>query len=371
MMTTEMSWDRYSSPRLQQEVSRAMTDSIDLKRQRPVAVWLLVCAGMVFAVLVAGGITRLTHSGLSIVEWRPLVGALPPFTHKAWEALFASYRATPEFQRVNFDMTLDGFKHIFWWEYTHRLMGRLTAIVFLLPLLWFLKSRRISRPLAWRLTAIFLLGALQGALGWYMVASGLVADPRVSQFRLTAHLGVALTLNGAILWTAMGLLSPTAGAGRRVPKFAVAVVATVLLMALTGGIVAGIRAGVAYNTFPLMNGQLVPLGILLMEPWYENFFYNVATVQFVHRTLAWLLIVLIPSYWAWLRFGAKIEQARTESGLLVAVLAVQVGLGITTLLTRVALPFAVAHQAGAVMLFAAALWTAHACKAAVRLSIRG
>jgi heme a synthase len=348
-----------------------MTDSIDLKRQRPVAVWLLVCAGMVFAVLVVGGITRLTHSGLSIVEWRPLVGALPPFTHKAWEALFASYRATPEFQRVNSDMTLDGFKHIFWWEYAHRLMGRLTAIVFLLPLLWFLKSRRISRPLAWRLTAIFLIGALQGALGWYMVTSGLVADPRVSQFRLTAHLGVALTLIGAILWTAMGLLSPTAGAGRRVPKFALAVVAIVFLMALTGGIVAGIRAGLAYNTFPLMNGQLVPLGILLMEPWYENFFYNVATVQFAHRTLAWLLIVLIPAYWVWLRFGAKIEQARTESGLLVAALAVQVGLGITTLLTRVALPFAAAHQAGAVMLFAAALWTAHACKTAVRLPIRG
>ena len=353
------------------EVSRAMIDSIDLKRQRPVAVWLLVCAGMVFAVLVVGGITRLTHSGLSIVEWRPLVGAFPPFTRQAWEVLFTSYQATPEFKRVNFDMTLDGFKYIFWWEYAHRLLGRLTGIVFLLPLLWFLKSRRISRPLAWRLTAIFLLGALQGALGWYMVASGLVDDPRVSQFRLTAHLGVALTLIGAMLWTAMGLLSPTAGARGRVPRFAVAVVTTVFLMALSGGIVAGIRAGLAYNTFPLMNGQLVPKGVLQMEPWYENYFYNIATVQFVHRTLAWLLIVLIPTYWVWLRFGTKIEQARTASNLLVAALAVQVGLGITTLLTRVALPLAAAHQAGAVMLFAAALWTAHTCKTAVRLPIRG
>ncbi|MHB8354136.1 MAG: COX15/CtaA family protein, partial [Burkholderiales bacterium] len=142
-----------------------MTDAIEPDLQRPVAIWLLICASLVFAVLAVGGITRLTHSGLSIVEWRPLIGALPPFTNDAWEALFASYRATPEFKFVNFDMTLQGFKSIFWWEYAHRLLGRLTGVVFLMPLLWFIKSGRVSGPLAWRLTAIFLLGVLQGALG--------------------------------------------------------------------------------------------------------------------------------------------------------------------------------------------------------------
>ncbi len=324
---------------------------------RGVAIWLFLCAALVYAVLVVGGITRLTHSGLSIVEWKPLVGALPPLSDEAWARLFQQYRATPEFQVVNFDLTLAGFKQIFWWEYAHRLMGRLVGLVFLLPLLWFIRSRAISGALAWRLAAIFAFGALQGALGWYMVASGLVDNPRVSPFRLTAHLGLALLIIGAILWTAWGLWSPPFER-RPVPAFAKAAVAVVFVMAMTGGLVAGTRAGFAYNTFPLMGGAIVPPDLMRISPWYLNFFYNLTTVQFVHRAIAWTLIALVPALWWWIRRTVPAPQARLQSNLLMVALALQVTLGIVTLLSVVALPLAAAHQAGAVLLYAASLWTA-------------
>jgi cytochrome c oxidase assembly protein subunit 15 len=332
---------------------------------RAVAVWLFVCAGLVYAVLVVGGITRLTHSGLSIVEWQPLVGALPPLSDSTWARLFGQYRATPEFQLVNFDLTLEGFKRIFWWEYAHRLMGRLAGLVFLLPLLWFIRSRMISRSLAWRLAAIFALGASQGALGWYMVASGLVDNPRVSPFRLTAHLGLALLIIGAILWNAWGLWSAPVER-RRVPRLASATVAMVFLMAITGGLVAGTRAGFAYNTFPLMGGSIVPPDLLRISPWYLNFFYNLTTVQFVHRTIAWILMVLVPVLWVRIRRSVPAPQARLESNLMLVALAVQVTLGVATLLSVVALPLAAAHQAGAVLVYASSLWTAYALGTAVQ-----
>jgi len=326
---------------------------------RAVAIWLFVCAGLVYSILVVGGITRLTHSGLSIVEWKPLVGALPPLSDQSWATLFDKYRATPEFRLVNFDLTLEGFKRIFWWEYAHRLMGRLIGVAFLLPLLWFMRSRMISRPLAWRLAAIFALGGLQGALGWYMVASGLVDNPRVSQFRLTAHLALAMLIIGAMLWTAWDV-HLGAAARRRVPAFAGATAALVFLMAMTGAMVAGTRAGFAYNTFPLMGGTLVPPDLMLMDPWYLNFFHNLAMVQFVHRSIAWTLIALVPALWWWIRRSVPAPQARLQSTLLLAALALQVALGIATLLSVVSLPLAAAHQAGAVLVYASALWTAHA-----------
>src|SRR5512147_1975779 len=223
--------------------------------RRAIAAWLLLCAAMVCAIVVVGGVTRLTRSGLSIVEWQPLIGALPPLSEAHWQELFAKYRETPEFKLVNFAMDLDGFKRIFWWEYVHRLLGRLAGLVYLLPFLWFLAKRRIERPLAWKLWGVFALGALQGGLGWFMVKSGLVDDPKVSHIRLTAHLGVALAIVSAQLWIALDLLRP--GAGRR-NRLAVAIAALVFLMALSGAMVAGLRAGYAYNTFPLMNGHLIP-----------------------------------------------------------------------------------------------------------------
>src|SRR5215467_9814430 len=174
----------------------------------PVAIWLLVCCALVFAMVVVGGITRLTHSGLSIVEWQPIVGAVPPLDDDAWREAFRKYQDTPQFRQVNPHMDLDGFKRIFWWEYVHRLLGRAIGVVFLLPLLWFIARRRIPPGLAPKLFGIFLLGAAQGALGWYMVQSGLIDDPRVSHFRLTAHLGLAFVIFGAMFWTALSLLDP-------------------------------------------------------------------------------------------------------------------------------------------------------------------
>jgi cytochrome c oxidase assembly protein subunit 15 len=310
---------------------------------------------------VVGGVTRLTRSGLSIVEWQPLVGAIPPLSHADWESLFAKYRETPEFRLVNFGMDLEGFKRIFWWEYAHRLLGRVLGIVFLFPFLWFLLRGRLERSLAWQLGGVFLLGALQGALGWYMVRSGLVDDPRVSHFRLTAHLGVALAIFSAELWIALGLLrlriAPAAPAGPA--RLATAIAATVFVMALTGGMVAGLRAGLAYNTFPLMNGHVVPPEILMLDPWWKNFLYNMATVQFVHRSIAWLLALLVLILWFRASASPLAPRQRIACHWLLAALALQIALGVATLLLVVPVPLAAAHQAGAVAVLAAALWTAH------------
>jgi cytochrome c oxidase assembly protein subunit 15 len=336
--------------------------------RRAVAAWLLVCAALVGAMVVVGGVTRLTRSGLSIAEWQPLVGALPPLSAADWEALFAKYRETPEFRQVNFDMDLAGFKRIFWWEYAHRLLGRVTGLAFLLPYLWFLAKRKLPGRLAWQLAGVFALGALQGALGWYMVQSGLVDEPRVSHFRLTAHLGLALAILAAQLWLALGLLRarshPPAPDG--LARFALALAALVFLMALSGGFVAGLRAGSAYNTFPLMNGHLVPPEVLMLEPWWRNFLWNMATVQLVHRALGWLLIVLVPVFWLTARAAALAPRARLACHLLLAALALQVSLGIATLLLAVPVPLAAAHQAGAVLLFSSALWIAHELRAGPR-----
>lgn len=333
--------------------------------RRAVAAWLFLCAALVFAMVVVGGVTRLTHSGLSIVEWQPLVGALPPLSDAAWQELFAKYRETPEFRLVNFDMDLDGFKRIFWWEYLHRLLGRVIGLVYFVPFAWFLLRRRIDAHLAWQLAGIFVLGALQGAMGWYMVMSGLVEDPRVSHFRLTAHLGLALAIFAAELWVALALLGATRGRSARPTPLATAalvLVAVVFLMALTGGFVAGLRAGKAYNTFPLMNGHLVPPEILMLEPWWRNFLYNMATVQFVHRGIAWLLIFAVPWFW-WRAMRADLPAgARLSCHALLVATGAQVALGIATLLAAVPVTLGAAHQGGAVVVLACALWAASALR---------
>jgi heme a synthase len=314
--------------------------------RRAVAAWLFLCAALVFAMVVVGGATRLTRSGLSIVEWQPLIGAIPPLSEADWQALFAKYRETPEFRLVNFDMTLEGFKGIFWWEYSHRLLGRVIGIVFLVPFLWFLLKGRLEPRLAWQLGGIFLLGALQGVVGWLMVKSGLVDDPKVSPLRLTAHLGLALAIFMAELWLALALLSRPARGG-----LAAVLPFLVLLMALSGAMVAGLRAGAAYNTFPLMNGHLVPPETFMLEPWWRNFLYNMAGVQLVHRSFFWVLALLVPlAWWRWRRVPA--------ANALLAAFVLQAGLGIATLLNGVPLALGIAHQAGAVLLLGAAVWTA-------------
>jgi len=316
-----------------------------------VAVWLLICAAFTFATVVVGGITRLTHSGLSITEWQPLVGAIPPLSQSDWETLFARYRESPQFRQVFPGMDLAGFKGIFWWEYVHRLLGRVIGLVFLLPFLYFYFKNKLSKPLAWKLAALFVLGALQGAMGWYMVQSGLVDDPRVSHFRLTAHLGLALVIFAVELWLALELLSPSA---RKQGVLQFVVLGFIFLMALSGGMVAGLRAGHAYNTFPLMNGHLIPPEAFMLDPWWSNFLWNVATVQFVHRAFFWLLAILVPLLW----FKSRNTNAKIAAHHLLAMFLLQASLGIATLVLAVPVPLAALHQAGAVLLLACALWTA-------------
>ncbi len=337
---------------------------------RAVAIWLLVCCAMVFATLIIGGVTRLTHSGLSIVEWQPLIGALPPLTEAHWQELFAKYQLTPEFRLRNHDMTLAGFEFIFWWEWAHRLSGRLIGLVFFVPYVWFLVCGQLRGRLAWKVLGFFVLGGLQGAMGWYMVQSGLVDNPRVSQYRLAAHLGLAFLIFGLMLWTALGLLQPRQARSdvhsHAVTSFTqhlgAALAMLIFIMVLSGALVAGIHAGLAYNTFPLMNGHFLPPESFMLEPLWLNFFSNMATVQFNHRLIAWLLLGLVP--WLVWRVRRESPSARTAATLLLVWLGVQVGLGISTLLLRVPVPLAAAHQAGAMSLFGLVLWVNHAIRRA-------
>ena len=348
-------------------MSRAIIASMATLAHRSVAAWLLACCALVFAIVVVGGVTRLTHSGLSITEWQPIVGTLPPMSDADWNDAFAKYQLTPEYQQVNKGMALSEFQRIFWWEYCHRLLGRLVGLVFLVTFLWFLARRKIPPGYGARLAVIFALGAAQGALGWFMVKSGLVDDPRVSQFRLTAHLGLAFLIFAAMFWTALSLLAPSRGSGRGagapVRRWTAGVALLVFLQVLSGGMVAGIHAGLAYNTFPLMNGALVPAEILLLDPVWKNLFYNMATVQFDHRLLAWILAIAVPlTWWKVVRDPEALRAARVGAQLLLAMFAVQVTLGILTLVHVVPLPLAALHQAGALLLFAAALNLAHAAR---------
>ncbi len=336
---------------------------MDALARKQVVTWLFVCCAMVFGTLVVGGVTRLTHSGLSIVEWQPLVGTLPPLNAEQWQEVFGKYQQTPEYQQVNRGMGLSEFKTIFWWEYVHRLLGRGIGLVFLLPFAYFLARGRLERGLAPKLAGIFLLGGLQGAMGWYMVKSGLVDDPRVSQYRLTAHLGLAFVIFWAMFWTALGLLEQRVAAAeprlRSLQRFAAGVAGLVFVMVLSGGLVAGIRAGLSYNTFPLMNGHVVPPEILLLEPWWLNFFSNMATVQFDHRLIAWLLAFLVPWLWWRCRVLGTGGRAQLACTFALAVLGVQIALGIATLLHKVPVPLAAAHQAGSMVLFGVLLWVNH------------
>ena len=338
--------------------------------QKPIAIWLLVCCALVFAMVVVGGVTRLTHSGLSIVEWQPIVGTIPPLSQSDWDELFEKYHQTPQYQKVNVGMSLEEFKGIFWWEYFHRLLGRVIGLAFFFPFLYFIARKAIDRPLGLKLAGIFLLGGLQGGMGWYMVKSGLVDNPHVSQYRLTAHLGLAFVIYAAMFWVALGLFYP-AGATGRPFKQQVARFAPVFDRAdhadirhgLIGRFCGGYPGGLAYNTFPLMNGHIIPPEIFMLEPWYRNFFDNMATVQFDHRLIAWILAILIPIFWFKSRNLPLSGSARLACTLLLVMLAVQISLGISTLLLVVPLPLAAAHQAGAVLLFTAALWVNHQLRA--------
>jgi cytochrome c oxidase assembly protein subunit 15 len=326
---------------------------------RAIAVWLLVCCAMIFAMVLIGGITRLTESGLSITQWKPIEGVLPPLSAAEWQSEFERYQQIPEYQEINRGMTLAEFKGIYWWEYVHRLWGRLIGAVFAVPLAVFLIRGQVRRSLLPHLIAMFVLGGLQGALGWYMVQSGLSERTDVSQYRLAAHFLAALAIYSYIFWVALTLLRPPSRAAAAAPLRAhLFLIAALLLLTLTfGAFVAGLNGGLVYNSFPLMGGQLVP-GEAFDSA--ASLFEDPVTAQFVHR---WLAVAVVAATAAlWLRRGSAAAGARRPIDLFAIMALLQAGLGVATLLLVVPVPLAAAHQAGAVVLWTLALWSLHAAR---------
>jgi cytochrome c oxidase assembly protein subunit 15 len=335
----------------------AFPQQLDDISRRQIAVWLTICCGMIFAMVILGGVTRLTDSGLSMVEWDPIFGAVPPLSQDDWETVFAKYRESPEYQKINMGMDLAGFKSIYWFEYSHRVLGRSIGTVFLLPFLYFLWRRKLSPPLIPKLALAFILGGLQGLLGWYMVKSGLVDKPDVSQYRLTAHLGLALVIYAYLLWILFSLvLERAVHAAPATSRLGAGLVLTLIALTISsGGFVAGLKAGHAYNTFPMMGGQWLPPAGWMLEPGWRNLFENIATVQFAHRVLATTTFVAILAFWSSLLRHTLPATTRTAAHLLMLMAVIQVGLGISTLLLLVPVPLAATHQAGALLLLTFAL----------------
>ena len=310
--------------------------------------WLAMCCALVFAMVLLGGAVRLTGSGLSMVEWQPIMGAIPPLEHAAWQRAFEKYQQFPEFRLVNPGMTLSGFQFIFWMEYAHRLLGRIIGIMFALPFLFFLWQGKLPRATAIKLAWLFAVGGAQGLLGWYMVKSGLGDAAHVSSYRLAAHLFIAVLIYAYLI----RLLAQLCARNQppRARKFGMLVVAVILLMIISGGFMAGSHAGFIYNTFPTMGGYWLPPQVGAMTPMWKNWFENPVMIQFTHRTLALLVLLITTSYAA----SLLREKNRIGLALLVAVFT-QVVLGIATLLAGVPLVLGLAHQAGALILLGLAV----------------
>ncbi len=339
-----------------------MTEAGLMRARRAIAVWLLAVCGLIAVMVVVGGLTRLTGSGLSITEWKPIHGALPPLSQAEWSEEFEAYRRIPQYQQLNAGMTLDEFKAIFWWEWSHRNLGRLIGFAFLLPFLVFLFRGQVERGLIPRLIVLFVLGGLQGLLGWYMVVSGLTERVDVSQYRLVAHLGLALVIYGAMLWTALPLWRGewhAAATPHLLYRWSLIVTALIFVQILLGGFVAGLDAGLTYNTWPLMDGQFVPEGAYATSPVWLAPFEDVTTVQFNHRMMGYAVFAsVIALFVAGMRQGLK----SPTGALLVAAVVVQVLLGIWTLIADMPLWLAALHQFGAVVLLTASLIHADALR---------
>lgn len=328
--------------------------------------WLLALSGMVLVQVLLGAVTRLTDSGLSIMEWRPILGAIPPLSDAEWERVFAIYRGIAEYKVVNAGMTLEGFKAIFWWEYLHRLWGRVIGIAFLLPFLWFWARGQLRGGRARRLMAIFFLGGLQGLMGWIMVMSGFADRTDVSQYRLVAHLMLALLIYGMLLWQALDLLLPegiAAGALRdTLQRHGRVMMALIVLEIALGGFVAGLDAGLIYNNFPMMGEHWIAPDLFFQSPWWINFTENPATVQFLHRLTAGFVAVSLITFVVRARRSDLPAELKRRCYYLPFGLLLQAMLGIATLLLVVPLPLAVAHQAGAFLLFSLGLFALHGLK---------
>ena len=340
-----------------------MTDSTDLPlANRRVATWLLICCALVFAMVVLGGVTRLTGSGLSMADWRPVTGILPPLSESDWARTFELYQQTPEFQKINSHMQVDDFKSIFWLEFLHRLLGRTIGLVFFLPFVVFVYKGYIEKREWPKYALMFVLGGLQGVLGWYMVKSGLIDNPHVSQYRLTAHLFAAFLIYSTMFWVALSRLYPPDKERHSWYGKTAALTGMISLTILSGGFVAGLKAGKIYNTFPLMGDKWLPPGLTALEPFWRNLFENMATVQFDHRILAITTFVLTVAFWYFARKSDLSQRSKRAVNALLHTAVLQVLLGITTLLLAVPVFLGASHQGVAMLLFTVALYVLHSLR---------
>jgi cytochrome c oxidase assembly protein subunit 15 len=334
-------------------------------RTQAVAIWLFIVALLIAAMVTVGGLTRLTGSGLSITEWHPVTGVMPPLGDSAWQSEFAKYQRIPQFRLENPHMDVAAFKTIYWWEWSHRLLGRLLGFAFLLPFLYFAATGAIARVDYPRMIGLFALGGLQGFVGWWMVQSGLETRVSVSQYRLAIHLGVALILLGAIVWTALDYwrVSPPRPRAQALGKWAIVFVVLVYLQMLLGALVAGLHAGLIYNTWPSMDGRVFPEHPFFHQPWWVNFGESAGLAQFDHRIGAYIIAFSALALWIASR---RINVARTSANAVLAVTGFQIVLGILTLVNQAPVALAALHQATAVALFASAVWHAQSLSARVR-----
>ena len=316
------------------------------KSNRAVALWLALVCATIFSMIVVGGVTRLTESGLSMVDWHPIMGVIPPLNEAEWQKTFDKYKAFPQYRKVNSQMDLEGFKSIFYWEYGHRLLGRMIGVIFFVPLVVFWWLGKIEPRMKPRLVVALLLGGSQGLLGWYMVKSGLINMPRVSHYRLAAHLMLALFIFSYLFWLILDLLrTPRQHVPPYLRKIAYLLTGIVVIQIMYGAFTAGMRAGYGYNTWPKMYDKWIADAVFSIHPWWINLVDSAATVQFIHRWLAALFLVLAAV--AWLlsrRFGGRVKWATTA---VFGAVLIQFTLGVLTLVNTIPIGLASMHQAWA------------------------
>lgn len=337
-----------------------MTNSFS--QNRPIIIWLFIGCLLIATMVVVGGITRLTGSGLSIVEWDVIMGALPPLNDAQWELMFEKYKQTPQYIHENFDFSTEEFKSIFWWEYIHRLLGRIIGVVFLIPFLYFYFTKKINKELLPKLLILFVMGGFQGFLGWFMVKSGLSKDPMVSHYRLAAHLTTAFLTFGYTFWVALSIIYPAKTennvATLKMKKYINAFLILLLIQIVYGAFVAGLRAGKICNTFPLMCDSLVP-DIFSNGSILHTIFESHMGVQFIHRTLAYFVLAFALFIWWQAKKQAFSLQIKKATNILLAIVLLQFLLGVITILYAVPISMGVIHQLGAFLLFAATLFAMH------------
>lgn len=322
--------------------------------------WLLTCCVMVFLMVILGGVTRLTGSGLSMVDWRPIMGIIPPISAEDWQTTFDMYKQSPEFIIKNFSMDVNSFKEIFWLEYLHRLLGRLIGLVFFFPLVFFFIKGYIKKNEFPKYLLMLILGGMQGVLGWYMVKSGLIDNPAVSQYRLTAHLSSAFLIYGFMFWTALTLLYPVKTTPHNWSIKTIGLTVLIIITIVSGGFVAGLKAGKIFNTYPMMGDYWIPPGIFSLEPIWVNFFDNIVMVQFNHRILTLITFIAISLYWFKIRQMKLSYRASKAVNALLHTAVLQFILGVSTLLMFVPTALAAAHQATAMILLTISLYLCHA-----------